>query len=201
MIRRAKSWLLLLLVLLAQAVIGCAVHATEAAPPKILFDAGGTPGGSLLPGEAIEVRSELLQIEIAPGMVLSAGRGAMIALLQPAHADAHLVVAVLAGPVLALNLGLNEVRDLGIGSHLLSLRAAQAGERAAQRTGGAADWALALATSDQERRALGLGQGFQFADSIMIRQQAYLDALRIDVRQINHGLASVIRRFFPGGSK
>ena len=43
--------------------------------------------------------------------------------------------------------------------------------------------------------------GLQLGDWVMVRQQAYLDSLRIDVTPINQAISSFIRRLLPGGGR
>ncbi len=143
----------------------------------------------------IRVASALLQIELGPGLVVSAGQGARFALMRVDGNEARHVVIVLAEPVLAVNLALNQARTLATGSHVLQAAAAAPGSTEA------GDWAVTVAAADARRRIGPAGTDVLLGDGVMVRQQAYLDSLRIDVLPLNRAIASFIRRLLSGGGK
>ena len=142
--------------------------------PKVLF---GTLPQVRDGGRSFEVEGNLLQIQLTPGLVVSAGRGALLNLF--AGPDDGFLLTVNGGAVIALDLDADRIMDLPPGAYRL-------GTRQPRPVDGAA--------AGNEFR-----QGFVLADSIMVRQQSYLDTLRIDVRDINKSLISLIRGLFPGG--
>ena len=160
--------------------------------PRVVHGAAASaqPLAAALIGEPIEVAGELLQIELGPDLTLSLGAGAKLAILRPPGAAQGLVVVVLAEPVLAAHTRLDRIATLGIGSHLLSSGGDAAG-----------DWALRLSAADGRAMPGLSARGFQLGDWVMVRQQAYLDSLRIDVLPLNHAIAGFIRRLLPGGGK
>ncbi len=142
--------------------------------PKVLF--------GILPqaqdgGRSFEVAGNLLQIQLTPSLVVSAGQGALLNLFS--GPDGGFLLTVNGGAVIALELDTDRLIDLPPGAYRL-------GTRQVLPVDGAGT------TSDYR-------QGFALADSIMVRQQSYLDTLRIDVRDINKGLVSIIRGLFPSG--
>jgi hypothetical protein len=124
---------------------------------------------------SFEVSGNLLQIQLTPTLVVSAGEGALLNLYP--GADEGYVLTVNGGAVIVLELDTDRIIELPPGAYRLGTRTA-----------------LAI---DDRATATDYKQGFALADSIMVRQESYLEMLRIDVRDINKGLVSLIRRLFP----
>lgn len=122
------------------------------------------------PGEATRVDVGPLQVELAPGLVLSAGTGAEFQVATRPGGAA--VLRVGAGPVLLVDLLRNTVVELPPGSY----------------TGGAI--AVAPAEEPFER------QDFRFGDYILVRQKDYLNSIGMDVTPINNVISSFLRGLF-----
>ena len=115
-------------------------------------------------------------------------------ILRPADAGGRFLVLVQREPVLAVHGGHDRIASLRSGSHLINVQLNDA-------HGSAADWVVPLAPADGQAMTGLSSKGLQLGDWVMVRQQAYLDSLRIDVTPINHAIASFIRRLLPGGAK
>ena len=183
--------------LLLLGMLAARSHAVEDGYPKVIFGEirGAVVSGGGLIGAPLQVLSAVAQIELGPAIVVSAGEGAILGFLRAEEHPGRLVITLLRGPALLLNLVDNGVRDLHPGRYLAALDASSANSLA--RGGGQDDWVVQLTSVDLERRSFEPAQGFHVADSVMIRQQSYLDSLRIDVSPINQALVSLIRRLFP----
>ena len=144
--------------------------------PKVLFGALPQP---LENEKSFEVSGNLLQIQLTPTMVISAGNGALINLFP--GPDNGFVLAVNGGAVIALELDTDQVINLPPGAYRI-------GTRAALPVDGA------NTTRDYK-------QGFALGDYYMVRQQSYLETLHIDVRDINKGLVSILRHLIPSTAK
>ena len=165
--------------------------------PKVLFgELRGTvsSAGSLV-DVPLQVLSPVAQIELAPGTIVSAGSGAILAFPRMLGHDGRTVLVVVRGPAFLVNLPLNATHDLLPGSYLL-VDAKKRGEVFSQDAE-SEQWVVPVALHSAPRQGLDPSQGFRLADSVMVRQQIYLDSLRIDVTAINHALASLIRSLFP----
>ncbi len=162
----------------------CLAHAQV---PVIEFGAVASTGGevSALLDTPLEAAGELLQVRLSPGVVLSAARGARLALLRQDAGDAGTLVIVLREPVMAVDTAGNRVAALGLGGHFV---------RDGRPDG---DWVVRVPPRGAERGGAMAGQAPLLGDGIMVRQQAYLDSLRIDVQPINRAVAAFIRRLLP----
>lgn len=174
----------------------CVAQPAGDAYPRVVYGAAALahepPEGML--GATLSVVGELTQIELGPAVTLSLGTGAKLAIVRPADALGRFLVLVLSEPVLAVH-GVHErIASLRSGSHLITLEVNEA-------HGSAADWAVPLAPADGQAMTGLSSRGMQLGDWVMVRQQAYLDSLRIDVTPINHAIASFIRRLLPGGGR
>lgn len=153
--------------------------AEENDPVREIFRHGAPAPFS--PGKATRVERGLIQLEIAPGIVLSAGAGAEF-LVTPPSADGGPWLHVGAGPVTLANLAHDSIRPLPAGSYRLD---AQLGESSGD---GASDGVAPLASN--------IRQGFQFGDYIMVRQQEYLNSLTISVAPLNQAISSFLTGLF-----
>ncbi len=146
--------------------------ATAAEYPKVLF--GSLP---LMQEneQSFEVTDSLLQLQVTPSLVISAGKGALFNLYP--GPDNGFVLTVNGGAVIAMELDANQVVELPPGAYRIGVRQVSATEVAA---------------------APDYKQGFSLADYVMVQQQTYLEKLRIDVKDINRGLAALLRGLFPG---
>jgi hypothetical protein len=172
--RSAKGILMFRRMLVAGFVIAIAGIGPAAADeyPKVLF---GVLPQARDGGRSFEVEGNLLQIQLAPGLVVSAGRGALLNLFP--GPDGGFLLAVNGGSVMAVETDVSRIVDLPPGAYRLGTRQ----PLPAREAGFASDYR----------------QGFALADAIMVRQQSYLETLRIDVKDINKGLVSLIRGLFP----
>lgn len=137
-------------------------------------------GAELLrPGATIKVEKRLLQFQLAPGYVLSVEPRAEFTLPDP---NADNALNVLAGEVVVADLLRNRVRVLTIGRYPVP------------------DTSTAMPSTPAGSAALDdltHRQGFRLSDSIMLRQQDYVESLSIDVRDLNRALLSILRALIP----
>lgn len=144
--------------------------------PQILF-----PPDQAWPADAsgaITVEGALLQIELRPGQVISAQRGARLSLVKTGSGN-EVELSVLHGPVIWLDIATNTVSPLPPGTYIV------------------APTGLVERGRIPRDEADTLTPGYRLADAIMTQQQKYLDSLKVDVRDINHFLASIIRGLVP----
>jgi hypothetical protein len=142
-----------------------------------------------LVGEPISVNGALLQIELTPGIVVSAGAGGMLLLTPAPEGGGALAIAVLKGPTLALNMQCEEMRPLGVDTHML-------GSNIATHSG--ASWAAPIdSLPGYDSLSAAQRQGMLIGDRLMVCQQQYLDSLKIDVTAINRIVVSIILSMLP----
>lgn len=176
--RRVVAPLVLLLALIAPVV-----QAEDY--PRVVFPQGHALVADA--GGAVTVGVPLLQIELRPGWVLAATRGTRFALAD-AGEDAGLDVQVAGGELTMLNLHDNALLRIPKGSY----RLAAAGGHGVSIRPQTDDEATPLPAE-----AGTLSPGYRLSDAVMTQQQKYLDSLKIDVRDLNKALASLIRGLVP----
>lgn len=183
-------------ILLAALSAPCAAQSVADTFPRVVFGAAALaeepPSG--LVGATLSVAGALAQIELGPEVTLSLGAGAKLAILRPADAGGRFLVLVHSEPVLVVHGRHDRIASLRGGSHLITVD-----ENIAH--GSEADWAVPLGPADGQAMSALSSRGLQMGDWVMVRQQAYIDSLRIDVTPINHAISSVIRRLLPGGGR
>ena len=163
-----------------------AATATAAdALPRVVH---GTAPAQLV-GDPISVDGALLQIEVTPGIVVSAGAGGMVVLTPAREGGGAFAITVLKGPTLALNMQREEMRPLGVGTHVL-------GSNIVTHSG--TSWAAPIESlPGYDSLSAEQRQGMLIGDGLMVRQQQYLDSLKIDVTSINRIVVSIIRSMLP----
>lgn len=164
------------LLLLSRVLIPLPVAAADFSP-QVLF-----PAGQSLPAAAdgvITVEGPLLQIELRPGQVISAQNGARLSLAKAGAIGSDIELVVLHGSVTWLDVTTNTISPLLPGTYTM------------------APTGLVERGRFPRDEADTLAPGYRLADAIMTQQQKYLDSLKVDVRDINHFLASIIRGLVP----
>lgn len=159
--------------------------------PRVAF-----PSGQTLPMNAaghVTVRTALLQVELLPGLILSAPRGTQFSLAATNGEFGASGLTVLRGTLTALDLQSNAIMQLPPGRYLL------ASSPGATTAISAAPDATTLASGarDAQPATDTLTPGYRLSDAVMTQQQKYLDSLKVDVRDINNILASIIRGLVP----
>lgn len=155
--------------------------------PRVIFPEGH--GLTADAAGAITVDVALLQIELRPGLVLAAERGTRFTLADTGDARAGHELRIIGGTLTILDLHDNVVLRVPPGSYSLAPAAANAGLAIAPLP--AAQASQLAADADV------LSPGYRLSDAIMTQQQKYLDSLKLDVRDINNVLASLIRALVP----
>ncbi len=178
--RRFHTFLLSILLALG------ALSATAAdISPRIVF-----PAGQDWPSPAdgmITVEGPLLQFELHPGQVISATRATRFSLAKNGSESDAVELNVVQGAVTWVDLDANAISHLPPGRYVLA--PAGPGVKVLDATAGRA----MIPREETET----LAPGYKLADSIMTQQQKYLDTLKVDVRDLNHFLASIIRGLVP----
>ena len=123
--------------------------------------------------------TSLGQIELSPDLILSAGRGASFNISYPDDAGV-VTISLFVGPVAVFDIKRNRLIELKPGQNSLSLT--EGLPPVGSESGSA------LATRDAVLRS-----PYRLSDWIMARQQQYLGSLKIELRDLNKGLASIIR--------
>lgn len=184
-------------VILATAM--AAAPAAEPQPevfPRVMFGAAAlaqVPAATLV-DEVLAVDGPLVQIALAADLALVLGSGSKLAILRPEGAAGRFVVVVLNEPVLAVDSGGDRIATLRTGSHLVAAHVDSA-------PGRNDNWVLPLANPDDGAVHALSARGMQLGNWVMVRQQAYIDSLRIDIAPLNQAIASFIRRLLAGGGR
>lgn len=177
--------------LVATLTLLCATGAAVGASlPRVIY--GSAP--ATLVGEAITVSEPLLQIELTPGVYVSAAAGAVLVLTQARDSGDAFALTLLAGPAMAVNTQREEIRSLAVGTHLIgsNIAPADAGRTGTDRWAEPIESLPGYASLSNEQR-----QGLLIGDGLMVRQQQYLDTLKVDVTAINRLVVSIIRSMLP----
>jgi hypothetical protein len=176
----------------ALALITAASLAAATELPRVIHGAAPTT----LVGEPVIVDGPLLQIEVAPGVVLSATTGTVLVLTPARENDDAIAVTVITGQTLALNMNREEIRRLGVGTHLIGNNLSP--RNAGQAAKGGDPWAAPIESMPgYDALSSELRQGLLLGDGLMVRQQQYLDKLKVDVTAFNRVVVSIIRSLFP----
>lgn len=151
-------------------------------------------------GAVFEVESATCQIRLNRSLVATATQGAAFEVYAPLLGDdGSEMLHVTRGSLILIDEARDRAERLAPGGRV-AYRAAPAAP-ADQGTGLAGlPEALRFSAATQLEDAYTQWQqqesrqGFLMSDSIMTRQQEYLASLKIDIRDLNHALASFIRR-------
>jgi hypothetical protein len=156
--------------------------------PRVIY-----PIGHTLPADAqgsVKVQVPLLQIEIRPGLILSASRGADIQVRPSSEPSGSQDLLIQGGAITAIDLLTNDVAVLPPGSYRVSSITVSAPSGISPQQ--------ALAESNPISSEVDvMSPSFRLSDAILTQQQKYLDSLKIDVKDINKMLASIIRGLVP----
>jgi hypothetical protein len=128
-------------------------------------------------GQSHLVAVPLQQIDLGGGIILSAERGTVLTLTR--QKDGTVEVLVNDGNLTLVNIAANSLVPLPAGSLATVQPNGEAISHGATYAG-----AMPIVAG---------GDRYHLADAVMVRQQQYLDSLKIDVRVINNALANLIR--------
>lgn len=163
--------------------------AAEGAFPRVVF-----PADYVLAIDAegiITADVALLQVELHPGLIVSAERGTQFA-VAPADAGTDSNgLRVLQGTVIAADLLANAVTRLAPGRYVITRKPGLAAETLV--VADATAESSSVTGNDPEH----LTPGYRLSDAVMVQQQKYLDSLKVDVRDVNNILASILRSLVP----
>jgi hypothetical protein len=171
----------------ALATMSAALSAADT--PRVIH---GYPPPTALVGEPIAVETGLLQVELLPGVVVSATAGAVLVLTPAREGSDAFAVTVVSGPVWAVHLPRDEMRFLGVGIHLVG--SGLQNKARDPETSTTETWIAPLETMPGYEAATNK---LVLGDGIMVRQQQYLDKLKVDVTGINRLVVSIIRGMLP----
>ncbi len=177
---------------LALSLSMAAAVAAAASLPRVIHGTAPT----VLVDVPIVVSEPLLQIELTPGIYVSAAAGAVLVLTPARESGDAFALTLLAGPAMALNTQREEMRPLGVGTHLIGRNIApgdtvRSGTKAEAWTAPIESLPGYASLSNEQRQGLLIGDG------LMVRQQQYLDKLKVDVTAINRVVVSIIRSMLP----
>lgn len=153
--------------------------------PRVVF-----PPGYEIPLQAdgvVTVDTAWLQIELQPGWVVAAQRGTQFAIAVTDPARQLTLLRVQRGTMVLIGLQTNALAQLPIGSYGITPAGLDSNFH------DASPGAMRAPGEDTEP----LAPGYRMSDAVMTQQQKYLDSLKVDIRDINSGLASIIRGLFP----
>jgi len=153
--------------------------------PRVVFPAGyGMP---LQADGVVTVDTAWLQIELQPGWVVAAQRGTQFAIAVTDPVRQLTVLRVQRGTMTLIGLQTNALVRLPIGSYGITPAGLDSNFHDASPA----------VNSAPDEDAEPLTPGYRMSDAVMTQQQKYLDSLKVDIRDINRGLASIIRGLFP----
>ncbi|MFA7321752.1 MAG: hypothetical protein WC000_09850 [Dokdonella sp.] len=133
----------------------------------------------------------LVQVELHPGLIVSAVRGAQFAVTSGDAGSDSTNFRVLQGTVIAADLLANAVTRLTPGRYVIT-----------RKSGLAAETRVVTDDTPESGNVIGndpehLTPGYRLTDAVMVQQQKYLDSLKVDVRDVNNILASILRSLVP----
>ncbi|MFH1873203.1 MAG: hypothetical protein ABIK82_15205 [Pseudomonadota bacterium] len=133
----------------------------------------------------------LLQVELHPDLIVSAERGTQFT-VTPAGADSDSTsFRVMRGTVIVADLLANAVTRLAPGRYVITRKQGLASESSVIPDD--TPESSSVAGNDPEH----LTPGYRLSDAVMVQQQKYLDSLKVDVRDVNNILASILRSLVP----
>ncbi len=156
--------------------------------PRVIY-----PKGHSLSYDApnsMRVQVALLQIEIRPGLILSATRGSEIQVIQSSEAAGSHDVLIYGEGMTAVDLLTNDVAVLPAGSYRVTSNSDNVSP-------GASPQPQTVEGNSDPVPVDVISPSFRLSDAILTQQQKYLDSLKIDVKDINKMLASIIRGLVP----
>lgn len=163
--------------------------AAEDAFPRVVF-----PAEYVLAIDAdgiVTTDVALLQVELHPGLIVSAERGTQFAVTSGDAGSDSISFSILQGTVIAADLLANAVTRLAPGRYVITRKPGLAAET------------LVIPDATAESSRVGgndsgaLTPGYRLSDAVMVQQQKYLDSLKVDVRDVNNILASILRSLVP----
>lgn len=163
----------------AVACLACCCSAAAGVPGAV-FEHGDIVAGA--PGEPIEVRSGLLQLELAPGVVASAQGGTVLQVNSKPASQGALDFTVLKGSLRIVRTGSDDLVVVGPGRYALT----RSDRLSVRRTS-------APQAPDEASRHLDIDyrQGVNLADSILLRQN---EKLQIDTRTFVQNIFRIFGR-------
>jgi hypothetical protein len=157
----------------------CAVSAGAADTlPRVVF-----PPGYALPEGVVTVEGALTQVEVRQGQIVSAQRGDQFSMATAGLLSDAIHLNVLRGILTLVDVETNAITQLPPGSYVI------AATGVSLKPGDGSS----IPGGDTE----ALAPGYRLSDAVMTQQQKYLDSLKVDIRDINHVLASIIRGLVP----
>jgi hypothetical protein len=156
--------------------------------PRVVF-----PQGHTLETDAsgvLTVSDAWLQLEVRPGLIISAERGTRFSARPVSGASELTDLRIDHGAPTIIDIRSNAVFRIPPGQYRIDT-SPNAAVMISAVSGAIPDAVSSPAGNDS------LSPGYRLSDSIMIQQQKYLDSLKIDVRDINNVLASIIRSLVP----
>lgn len=159
--------------------------------PRVVF-----PAGQALPINVaghVTADMALLQVELLPGLIVSAPHGTQFSIATTDGEFRASGLTVLRGTLTALDLQSNVVMQLPPGRYVV----ASSPGIAAAISAAPDETALPSGTQAAHAATDTLSPGYRLSDAVMTQQQKYLDSLKVDVRDINNILASIIRGLVP----
>jgi hypothetical protein len=167
-------------------IVGAVAMAGEY--PRVLFPQGETVEFDTL--SEVVVTTALVQIEVQPGVIISAERGTRLSVSAVRNAPGLVDLRINHGSPTIVDISTNAIYRVPPGQYRIDITPGATAMVSA--VSGAMTDATSLPVVDD-----GLMPGYRLSDAIMTQQQKYLDSLKIDVRDINNVLASIIRSLVP----
>lgn len=167
--------------------------------PEVIFDAGVS--AALVPDTPLRVDSALIQVQLGEHRVLSATKGAELVLRRPDAARNQYLIEVASGDVSLIDILGNSFDPLPPGTRIsgpvpcADPPSTNCAEFLVELPGSLPGQAV---TGGKPIEAIGPHQNFQLSGAVMLRQQKYLDSIRIDIRDINSVFSSILRAFGKG---
>jgi hypothetical protein len=165
-------------------LLSCALPAAAGEEfPRVVF-----PDGHVLsadPNGMVTVENSLVQIELSRGKIASAQRGTQFAISNSEPSAGVVQLRVQRGTIILVDVQSNTLAQIPPGSYRIHPEGIEAVGPFTVRGGAEADDAEVSTPS------------YRLSDAVMTQQQKYLDSLKVDIRDINKALASIIRSLVP----
>lgn len=172
------------------------VTAPAVEPPGIIFDRDKST--TLALDEPIRIESGLVQIQLGEYWVLSAARESEFIISQ-SEKEGYLI-RVVSGEVNLIDTLNDLLEPLPGGTRISGPRpvpcadgAAGCGRFLVERPRGMSGGAGAM--GEKATGEIDPHQNFRLSGAVMLKQQKYLDSIRIDIRDINKVFGSILRAF------
>lgn len=166
--------------------------------PEVIFDPNKSVALAL--DTPIRIDSRLIQVQLGEYWVLSAAEESEFVISRPESEKAGYLIRVVSGDVNLIDTLNDRLTPLPSGTRISGPHFAPCADNAAadcgrfmvERSGVLSG---STATDAEVTGKIDPHQNFQLSGAVMLRQQKYLDSIRIDIQDINKVFGSILQAF------